>query len=195
MRAATCLLLAASLAGGCAARKSPPPAQRPAADQAAPATQLAAPVHAANFGRLWRAIEQSLRTRGYTVDYADARAGVISRRPLVSKQAFEPWRGDTVSAAAVLESSLATVRRTVRFDVQRGAGGGYAATPHVLVERQARPEGQLTTPALYRRSFTADRRARAGDPLTFAPYWYEMGSDPALEHALAEDVRSRLEGS
>ena len=69
------------------------------------------------------------------LDRQDFRAGVITTKPLVSKQFWELWRNDVVTLSDMANSSLATHRRTLRFDIDRKDAGGYVATPRVVVER------------------------------------------------------------
>jgi hypothetical protein len=187
------LLLALLAACGCRHSASPA-ATHPALSAA---TQPAAcTVTSPDFPALWQAIELSIRARSYRVDRADARNGVITTEPMISQQWFEPWRRDTVGFDSVTESSLATIRRTVRFDISRTSCGQYAAVARVSVERQATPQRQLTAPALYRSALAPDRRALAflssSDPDVFRPYWYSLGDDPGLARALANDVARRL---
>jgi hypothetical protein len=130
-------------------------------------------VEAGDFDALWEAAERTARDWFFQIDRRDRRSGVLSTRPLISRQFFEPWRKDAVTAADLAESSLATIRRTIRFEFTEAPGGGYAMRPKVVVERQAVPAAR-------------ERGAVGGS------YWYALGRDEPMEQRLAEAVRRRL---
>ena len=207
--ALTCLSL---LAPGCIADgKSRPPEQRVtyvAKEQATPAYYLnqspAAVATGTDFDRLWQAIYRETRNAGFRPDREDYRLGVFTTRPLVSAQLFEPWRRDAGSLYGLLESTLATVRRTVRWEVTRGGDGTLTAVPKVLVERWSVIEHRVTFSSQYQEIFALTReeqenlRLRALDPAAFAEeavpasYWYPVGRDTDLEKRLAADVADRV---
>ena len=199
------------LAPGCIADgKSRPPQERVtyvAKEQATPAYFMsqspAAAATAADFDRLWQAIYRQTRNAGFTPDRQDYRLGVFTTRPLVSAQLFEPMRRDTGSFYGRLESTLATVRRTVRWDVTRGDDGTLTAVPKVLVERWSALEHRVTYSSQYQEIFALTReeqenlRLRALDPAAFAEepvaatYWYPIARDTDLERRLAAGVQDR----
>jgi len=151
-----------------------------------------------NFDQLWDACERAARARLFPIERTDYRAGVLTTRPVISKQFFELWRTDAVTAGDVAESSLATIRRTVRFDIQLTPDGMYRATPSVLVERYSAAERRITSAYFYRSTFrrqaTQAHGTRESDRGVYLPgrYWYELGHDAALERELAEDVAAKL---
>lgn len=165
---------------------------------AQPATAV---VSHGDFDTLWSAADDAARGRFFVPDRVDRRAGVFLTEPMVSRQWFEPWRADTRTGFDLAESSLATVRRTVRFEIARREDGGFALTPKVLVERYAVAENRVTSVVLYRSAFrlgriteTTPRGTRESDRGVYLParYWYAIGRDSALEQALANDVQRRL---
>ena len=118
--------------------------------------------------------------------------------PQVSKQFFEFWRNDVGTLAGVMESTLATVRRSVRLEVRRLPNGAYEAVPVVIVERYSQAERRVTSVARYTEVFAFDpaeqgsrTRDRLGADLPVT-YWYATGRDRALERQIAEDVRRDL---
>ena len=207
----TLLALAAAAPGGCAARPQNPLAMQPATavnpattqpsywlDQPAPAN-----ARASDFERLWRASEDVARDFLFRLDRQDYRGGLLTTRPMVSAQWFEPWRREVRTAKDRNESSLATIRRTVRFEFERaGEGGGaYRVTPKVLVERQAMLEHRITSSVVYQQFFRRPirpqdrpRGTRESDVGIFLPnrYWYPIGRDPALEKALADAIQKQV---
>ena len=178
---------------GCASRSvSKSPTTQPAT--AAAESQNA--ITATDFERLWTACADVARGRLFTIDRRDYRGGVLTTEPLVSAQFFEPWRRDALTADAVGESSLATIRRTIRFTFTRHDDGTFFVVPHVLVERYSSAERRITSAQLYRSAFrkttaTGTRESDRGVQLP-ARYWYRIGNDPVLEKDLADAVRRRV---
>lgn len=212
IRRAVLPALTLALATGCVADgKSRRPEQRAtyvAKEQSTPAYFLsqapAAGATGTDFDRLWQAIYRQTRDAGFQPDLQDYRLGVFTTRPLVSAQIFEPWRRDAGSFVGLLESTLATVRRTARWDVSRGDDGTLTAVPKVLVERWSVIEHRVTFSAQYNEIFALTReeqdnqRLRALDPAAFAEdpvptaYWYAIARDTDLEKRLAGGVQGRV---
>ncbi len=143
------------------------------------------------YRQFWLHAIRSVRHFGYDLDRADPAAGVITTRPLTSKQWFEFWRNDTLAADQVVQASLHTVRRHIRLTVQPTAGEGeYLVDAVVNVERQEMPERQVTS---------ATNAVQAFNPRFPAPnppggtaeagiYWEDLGRDAVLEAALLKQV-------
>lgn len=180
-----------------------PAATRPAtevdAHQTEPAYWLNQPASFAaesgEFESLWQAAEQTVRGRGWRLDRLDYRNGVMSAEPTTSQQFFEFWRRDVATGADLARSSLATVRRTTRFEFQRNPDGRYEVRPKVLVEQLASSGRRLTTAVQYQRAFelnpTGSRELDQGVALP-PQYWYAVGRDQALEKELAEEIGKKL---
>jgi hypothetical protein len=176
--------------------------------QAEPAAYMVKPavatVTAGDFDALWQSMYRVTRNAGFRPDRQDYRLGIFTTLPLVSSQLFEPWRFDTGSLYSRTESSLATVRRTVRWDVSRDDDGTFSASAKVLIERYSVIEHRVTFSAQYQEIFALtleeqrNQRLQATDPAAFAAdpipaaYWYAIGRDEALEKRLAKDVQGRL---
>ncbi len=184
------LLLIAALLAGCARQ------HRAASPATAPAVAENR-VTSRDFEQLWDAAADVARDRMFTIDRRDYRGGVLTTEPMVSAQFFEPWRRDALTADAVAESSLATIRRTIRFQFTRDdETGTFAVVPHVLVERYALAERRITNSMLYRAAFrrttaTGTRETDRGVELP-QRYWYRVGNDPVLEKDLAAALRRRV---
>lgn len=147
----------------------------------------------ADFDRAFEACQSVMRARFFDVDRIDARLGVITSRPVTGAQFFEPWRRDNSSLGDVTRSSIATYRRTVRFDITRTPAGRFRVTPRVLVERQTnvsryQPSGAQTSLSVDQSALTA-RTEDGPAPLV---YWYAVGRDYDLENTLAEAVVSKM---
>jgi hypothetical protein len=152
-----------------------------------------------DFQPLWDACKDELYVRLLPVDREDFRDGLLTSEPVISKQAFEPWRTDAVSVHDVAESSLATIRRMVRFEFTRKNDGTWTVVPKVLVERYASSERRLTAITQYHQAFSGPRTINDNpdDPLhtsagTPADYWYAVRRDTDLEKDMAASIRRRL---
>jgi hypothetical protein len=200
------IALTAFIASGCASmsRRAPAPtttqpalAGAPASADIVPPTDQPSIVHD-NFDALWNACEDAARARLFPIERTDYRAGVLTTRPVVSKQWFEFWRNDAVTTGDVAESSLATIRRTIRFDIVPTEDGKFRATPSVLVERFSSAERRITSAVFYRSLFRRQANRASGtresDRGVYLPgrYWYELGNDEALERELGEAIKTKL---
>ena len=193
--------LAAALLCGCAARPGTSRRDLPP-ESALPEYWLGQPPVAQvahdDFDALWEAVRHALHARSFTVDRVDLRNGVMTTFPQVSKQMFEFWRNDVGTLPAALESTIGTVRRTVRVQVERRDDGTFVATPKVVVERYAQAERRVTSVARYSEVLGLDplqegsrERDRRGANLP-AAYWYALDRDEPLERQIAADVRRDL---
>ncbi len=193
------------LVPGCILGPSNPAATQPATAidgrQATPEYWLDQPavadISSADFYKLWDACKTEVRLRLFLIDRQDYRQGLLTTEPLDSKQFFEVWRDDVVTAGDTAISSLATVRRTVRFQLRRGNDGRYVAEPKVLVERFASAERRIIAINQYHTVFTgpATEDSLTDQGLTIpTDYWYPIGRDQALERDLADSIRHRLDG-
>lgn len=150
-----------------------------------------------DYDALWEACTGAARWRGFRVDRTDYRRGVMVTHPLASKQFFEVWRRDVSTFSDLAESTLATMRRTIRFEIERRDDGTFACVPKVLVERYAQTERRITSVTQYRESFSnvpGVLGSRERDKGVNVPvvYWYATGRDEVLERQLAEGIRARL---
>ena len=103
----------------------------------------------------------------------------------MTKQIFEPWRTDAVNLHDVTESTLATIRRTVRFEIAKRPDGTFEMVPKVLVDRFTSAERRLTAINQYHQAFSGPR-AFADSP--------DLSGDVTVEHGAAEywyPLRSR----
>jgi len=165
------------------------------------AQPAAAAATAGDFDSLWAAAEQAARLRLFTIDRRDPRSGMLVSAPMVSSQVFEPWRQDQKSGYDTAQSTLATIRRTIRFEIVKQDDGLFQLTPKVLVERYSQSENRVTSVVLYRGVF---RTIRTPDTAAFGTretdrgvflegrYWYATGRDEKLEAALAADVQKAV---
>jgi hypothetical protein len=196
--------LALLILSGCHASHPPTTQKATAIDpiQATPGYWLSQPavakIPATDFYKLWYACRTEAHDRLFLIDREDFREGLLTTQPMVSKQFTELWRTDSVTIPGIAESTLATVRRTVRFQLTKDQNGGYIAVPKVLVERFVSSERRLTAIDEYHQAFTGPRPTDDVyvDPGSKLPtdYWYAIGRDTALERDLADAIRRRLRG-
>ncbi|MGC4032883.1 MAG: hypothetical protein QM754_14335 [Tepidisphaeraceae bacterium] len=206
--AGVCFMLAAAGAVGCGsssqhyADATTRPAVATDADPktADPAYWLSQPATASVFGTdldtLWSAAERVSENYLFPIDRRDRRDGMLTTQPVISAQWFEPWRPELQTADDVAQSSVATVRRSIRWKFTP-TDGGYSVTPKVLIERQSlteeRVSGQLSRTYFQRQNDTTfgthetDRNVILPDN-----YFYPVGRDVAFEKVLAEKLRTRL---
>jgi hypothetical protein len=161
-----------------------------------------AAVEGEHFQTLWKTAEEVARSYFFKIDRVDYRDGILTTEPMVSAQFFEPWRGDVRTIDASVESSLATTRRTIRFEFIKLDDGGYRVEPKVLIERRSIAEQRITSVVLYRQTFKrpvasgkhAPSGSRESDEGVYLParYWYPIGRDEALEKNIAARMESRL---
>ncbi len=206
-------LMGALAQGGCSTGPGandgeplPRPLARDTLKLAEPATWYARPaaasVSSSEFDALWQACIKASRGRGFTPDQHNFRGGVLTTLPLISKQAAELWKSDVITTDDLANSSLSTLRRTIRFQIRHLENGSYGCEPKVLVERFSMVEHRITSATQYRDIFTLSpqdirrEKDRERDPtmaLSTPPlYWYPIGRDTALERAVADDVARLL---
>ena len=152
-------------------------------------------VHNDAFQPLWDAAHNCARNRFFNIDRNDYRDGLLTTFPVISEQFFEPWRRDTGDGRELLQSSLATVRRTLRFEFER-EGQFWTVTPKVIVERYSLAERRITSVTQYRTivqgSTDPDRPGLNGERIANS-YWYAIGRDTALEKTLADEIHDQLQ--
>ncbi len=150
-------------------------------------------VEQGSYDQLWAAAERVSRERFFELDRLDYRNGILTTQPMVSQQWFEPWRGDTTLGQQA-ESSLGTLRRTIRYELTRPVDEAPATlVAKVLIERQSVPQRRITSSAQYRSAlFAADNAADDSGGRLQPSYWYAIGRDHELERVLSGEIRRQL---
>lgn len=154
-----------------------------------------------DFDKLAAACEDVARDYLFKLDRVDYRSGLITTQPLVSAQWFEPWRQDNRTPRDVEESSLATIRRTIRFEFRKRPDLSWEVTPKILVERQSIAERRITAVTQYRSVFATQRGrdraagSREADAGIVLPgkYWYPLRRDADFETVIARAVEKRVQ--
>ena len=155
-------------------------------------------VSSGDFDKLWNACATSLREHSFIIDRTDLRGGVMTSLARPSKQIYEFWRNDVVDPHDLEQSTLGTMRRTVRIDVRKGDGGTFTAAPKVVIERYSMLEKRITSVAQYRDVFSLTSRdlkldaEQQDQSAVSSEFWYATGRDSALEKSIAESIRRNL---
>lgn len=151
-----------------------------------------------SFDVLWHAAEHVSQDYLFDIDRRDRRLGLLTTVPTVSAQWFEPWRRELQSTSDVVDSSTATLRRTIFWQF-RPVSNGYAVTPKVLIERmvltEERVSGLLSRAYLRRLPDNDTYGSRELDDNVKLPdtYWYPVGRDFAFEQRLQSKMLAKLD--
>jgi len=150
-----------------------------------------------DYDALWRACEQAAIDASFTIERFDYRTGFLTTKPLISKQFFEVWKSDVVSAHDQALSDAATRRRVVHFEIRKLPNGRFVCEPKAVVEHYAMTERRITGVYQYRDAFSTHRpyeedRTDEGTAVR-VDYWYAERRDELLEHSLANRVRGYLQ--
>lgn len=197
------IVVFAALVVGCTHVEQSPAITQTTKETTTQAYWLAKPDNASvthdNYDELWEACADTARWRRFHVDRTEYRNGLMTTWPLVSQQIFEPWKRDVVTLTDLTESTLASMRRIIHFEISRQEDGTFHCVPKVLVERYSSSERRITSVTEYRESFSIEteqgsRERDKGIDLPYT-YWYTVGRDDALEKVLADGIRSRLKST
>ncbi|NIA07389.1 MAG: hypothetical protein GWP14_07120 [Actinobacteria bacterium] len=157
-------------------------------------------VEQASFDDIWTVCLASLKDRGLSVDRQDRRFGLIVSEPVVGKQFFEFWRGDTASSDDLLTSSLHTVRRIVSIHVVSQGPLQFEVRVEAQAQRVSIPSDQLDSTAEAFEMIRAHGVPAAPSRRDYArpqaePIWVDIGREHALEQYILEDIARRLRKS
>lgn len=152
-------------------------------------------VTAGDYAAIWSAADEARRRFGFEAATTDYRGGLLTTEPKVSPQFFEIWHHELRSAEDVAQSSLATIRRRLRFEFARTGEGKFVVEPKVLVERRSLAERRITSAIDYRGTLGPGRQQQFGpDSAAAGPgsYWHAIGRDEDLERSLANRIAQRV---
>jgi len=150
-------------------------------------------VTAKNYDELWKACDHVSHRYLFAIDRNDYREGLMTTLPMISKYFTEIWRSDVITASDMANSTLATYRRTVRYEIRRTADNQFEAAVKVIVERSTSFERRVTTAIQYRDAFkgfppNTDFYADDGSKQP-EQTWYAVGRDSALESAIGKKLQ------
>ena len=143
--------------------------------------------------RLWRQSQTELKVRGFDLDNVDRRAGVIETEPRTSSQWYEFWARDVVTWQGRAESSLHTLRRSVRLEMRADPDSSCRLSCRALVDREVIAPGVVSGSARANSIFAG----AAGRMPTLKPLgdqqisqWVSLGRDNALEQDILQSITS-----
>jgi len=150
---------------------------------------VAEPSEEAN--RVWEAVQETLRRRGFRLDRVDRDAGIITTFPVTSQHFFEVWRHDVNTWPDLWESSLNPMRRRVEVRVA-SANDKSRQEISVIVhkERLSSPDRQFNSSGAVFQYFGDSLPSTTGKPHITAEddRWLDRGRDPAMEEFLLRAI-------
>ena len=114
--------------------------------------------------------------------------------PVIGATVLEPWRRDSANAYDRLESTLQTIRRFARVQVEEVPGRGYSIKVEVLKELEflARPDRAMAGRAVFNNDFPVNRAREIVGPVPAPIQWIPRGRDNALEQKILNKIRNNL---
>lgn len=121
-------------------------------------------------------------------------ARTIVTDPVAGATLLEPWRGDSVGLSNRLESTMQTIRRFARVQIDPVPGRGYAVKVEVLKELEdlARPDRQSFGRAVFNNDFPVNRTREIVGPVPVPSQWIPRGRDTLLEQTILNRIRDGL---
>jgi hypothetical protein len=121
-------------------------------------------------------------------------ARTIVTDPVAGATLLEPWRGDSVGLSNRLESTIQTIRRFARVQIDPVPGRGYAVKVEVLKELEdlPRPDRQAFGRAVFNNDFPVNRTREIVGPVPVPLQWIPRGRDTQLEQAILNRIRDGL---
>ena len=151
----------------------------------------------ASFDQVWDACVESLQDKGMEIDRQDRRFGIITTKPMVGKQFFEFWRNDAANSDDLMLSSLHTIRRTVKVQVNSRGATRYEVAVEAQAQRASLPGAAVDSVVeafelLGRQGVSPYPRRRDYIRPKPKPEWVDLGREPALEQNILDDISGRL---
>lgn len=153
---------------------------------------------AEDFDALWETTLRVLKRWHLTPDRQDPRHGVITTEPITTQQWFEFWRHDAMGPYQWLESSMHTVQRLAKIQIERlPESGRYRVNVVVDVFRMSAAERQVTTPSGALVMYSEKLPTEQGEPLKPHEnvHWVHLGRDPKMEGVLLQRILVHYPGA
>jgi hypothetical protein len=114
--------------------------------------------------------------------------------PVIGATLLEPWRSDTVGLSDRFESTLQTIRRSARVQIDPVPGRGFAIKLEVYkdLEDLAKPDRQTSGRAVFNNDFPVNRTRELVGPVPVPIQWIRRGRDTQLERVLLNRIRDSL---
>lgn len=143
--------------------------------------------------QLWLQSQTELRARGFDLENVDRRAGIIETAPRTSSQWYEFWARDVVTWQGRAESSLHTLRRSVRLQMQADPGNNCQLSCQAMVDREVVAPAVVSGSARANSIFAgaAGRMPTLKSPGDQQPsQWVSLGRDSDLEQDILQSITS-----
>ena len=147
----------------------------------------------AEFETVWR------ETINVLDEYFDIRtenrlSRTIVTDPIIGATLLEPWRGDSVGLDNRLESTLQTIRRFARVQIDPVPGRGFAVKVEVFKELEdlAKPDRQTAGRAVFNNDAPVNRTREIVGPVPVPLQWIPRGRDTKLENVILNRIRDAL---
>ena len=150
-------------------------------------------VSSTDFEAIWR------ETVAIVDEYFEIRsenrlARTIVTDPVIGATLLEPWRGDSVGLQDRFESTLQTMRRFARVQIDPLPGRGYSVKVEVFkeLEDMAKPDRQMAGRAVFNNDFPVNRSREIVGPVPIPNSWIPRGRDTKLEQVILNRIRAAL---
>jgi len=142
-----------------------------------------------------QAAEDVLARMHFTIEKADAEAGLIRTRPLAGAQFFELWRSDNVGGFNFTEANLHSIRRTVELNISK-QDEGLCVASDVKVERLNLPEHEVSSSArayeMFSKSSASLQKIKLNPEQEAGMAWVELGRDERLATEILKRIEKRI---
>ena len=130
----------------------------------------------------------------FTIRTENRLAHTIVTDPVAGATLLEPWRSDSVGFQQRLESTMQTMRRFARIQVDPVPGRGYTVKVEVFKELEdlSKPDRQMFGRAVFNNDFPLNRTREIVGPIPVPNQWIPRGRDALLEQAILNRVRDNL---
>jgi hypothetical protein len=144
---------------------------------------------------LMEVAEDVLGEMYFTIEKADANAGLIQTRPLPGAQFFEFWRSDNVGADNTIAANIHTIRRTVTINISR-QGEQLQLVCEVQAQRLSLPQRHVSSGAkiygIFSQSSPILQRLILNPEQKKHMAWVGLGRDSRLEAKILKQIESRI---
>jgi hypothetical protein len=139
--------------------------------------------------------EDVLAKMHFTIEKADAEAGLIRTRPLSGAQFFEFWRKDSVGGFNSTEANLHSIRRTLELRFSKKAQE-LCIDCDARTQRLNLPEQEVTSSAqayvLFSRSSSLLQTMQLNPVQETGIAWVDLGKDRGLALEVLERIQKQI---
>lgn len=150
-------------------------------------------VPSADFESIWRETVAAVDVY-FDIRSENRLARTIVTDPMIGATLLEPWRGDSVGLDERLESTLQTIRRFARVQIDPVPGRGYAVKVEVRKELEdlPKPDRQSAGRAVFNNDFPVNRTREIVGPVPVPLQWIPRGRDYKLEQVILNKIKDAL---